>query len=118
MLPPVYTLLRANGTVLSTVGTRIYRHGDAPQNVTLPYITWSVISSVPENELSETPKIDQQSVQVNCWDDSDTDIEALGAAVRAAIEAGHHITEGPQNSRDSETLRYRISFIFTFWQHR
>jgi uncharacterized protein (DUF3820 family) len=49
MLPNIYAILRANATVLSTVGTRIYRHGAAPQDVVKPYITWFVISGIPES---------------------------------------------------------------------
>jgi hypothetical protein len=118
MLPAVYQLLRDSSAVTAAVGTRIYRHGDAPQDVTRPYITWSVISGAPENALDEAPRIDNQTVQVNVWHDSDTGIETLAKDVRDAIEAEHHITQGPTNSRDPETMRYRISFIFTFWNHR
>lgn len=120
MLPAVYKLLHDDSAVRALVQSRIYRHGDAPQQgATLPYITWQIVSSTPENLVDgEPPPIDAMSVQVNCWSDDDAGIEALGAAVRAAIESAHHVTEGPTNGRDPETLRFRITFIFTYWNDR
>lgn len=118
MLPLVYQLLHGDSGVSGIVGTRIYRHGDAPQDVQLPYITWSVTTATPENVLSGAPRVDAMDVQVNCWGNDDADIEHLGECVRDAIESAHHITDGPTNGRDPETMRYRISFIFTFWNDR
>lgn len=120
MLPAVYKLLHDQSAVRDLVGTRIYRHGDAPQQgAMLPYVTWQLISSIPENLVSgDTPPIDAMSVQVNCWSDDDEEVEELGGAVRAAIETAHHVTEGPTNGRDTETLRFRMTLIFTFWNFR
>lgn len=125
MLPVVFPLLSAAGAVTAIIGTnpvRAYRHGYAPQNVVAPYVTWAVISSVPQNALDEVPRVDAASVQIDCWSvntgTGSTGIETLAKAVRDAIEPHAHMVSGPTDSRDAETGRYRISFTFDFWQSR
>lgn len=118
MLPQVKALLVSDSDVAGLVGTRVYRHGDAPQNVALPYVTWFLVSGLPENEMSELPKIDAHHVQVDCWSNSDLEVEALATAVRDAIEPEHHMTAVAVNGRDPETKRYRIGMTFIFWTHR
>lgn len=122
MLPKVYTLLQASSPVVNLVGTRIYRHGTAPQGVVAPYITWFVPSSAPENTLDEVPKIDNATVQVDCWSNNtgagDLEIETLAKAVRDAIEPSYHMIVGPTDGQDPETKRYRCTMLFSFWTDR
>ena len=68
--------------------------------------------------LGELPLVDSYSVQIDCWSDSDAEVEQLAEAVRNAIEAEHHITSFGPNGRDPETMRYRIGMTFTFWNPR
>ena len=118
MLPEVYDLLAGDGLVAELVGTRIYRHGDAPQGVSTPYVTWFVVSGTPENELSGGPRIDAYSVQVDCWADRDALVEEVATAVRDAIELRYHMTAVVANDRDRDTMRYRIGMTFSFWTSR
>lgn len=125
MLPAVFPLLSAAGAVTAIIGTnpvRAYRHGSAPQNVVAPYVTWQVISNVPQNALDEVPRVDAYSVQIDCWSvntgTGSSGVETLAKAVRDAIEPYAHMVSGPTDSRDDETQRYRISFTFDFWTHR
>lgn len=122
MLPSVYPLLTAAPAVTALVGNRIYRHGAAPQTVTAPYITWYVVSGVPENTLDDVPRIDNYSVQVDCWSNNtgtgDAQIEELAEAVRDAIEPTAYMTAVSIDERDFETQRYRMGMTFTFWHHR
>ena len=122
MLPPVYALLTADATVTTLVGTRIYRHGTAPQNVQAPYVTWFLVSGVPENELSSLPRVDRMEVQIDCWSNNtgtgDAQVEALATAVRDALEPTVHMTGVIANEQDFETRRYRLGMQFTFWVKR
>lgn len=122
MLPPVYATLRASTAVVSLVGTRIYRHGAAPQNVVAPYVTWFIVTGDPENELPYTPRIDRFQVQVDCWSNNtgsgDAQVEALAQAVRDAIEPTAYLVRYVVNERDFETQRYRIGMEFTWRVHR
>lgn len=126
MLPQVFQTLKASTDVRAIVGTnapRIYRHGEAPQGVInspdnatpLPYITWLLVSGVPENNLSENSPVGRQSVQIDCWHASDTGIETLADAVRAALEPVVHITSYQDFPRDPETRRFRASFDADFF---
>lgn len=109
MLPPLYTLLSTTSAVSAIVSTRIYPHGEAPQDATQPYVTWQMISGVPENSLSESPDIDRCTLQVNCWHQTSSGIVALATAVRTALETIGHVTGVPINQRDTETRLYWIA---------
>lgn len=120
MLPPIYTWLKASNAVKAIIGNtpRAYRHGEAPQDVTQPYVTWALVAGVPDNELSAVPQSDRYTVQVDCWHQTDTGIESLAAAVRNAIEPYAHMTAIPINNRDAETKLYRIALQFDVLQTR
>lgn len=122
MLPRVYPILKDDSGVASLVGTRIYRHGAAPQKVQAPYVTWYVVSGNPENELTSTPRVDRFEIQVDCWSDNDgsgdTGVETLAEAVRTALEPHGHLTRYAVNERDFDTQRYRIGMEFTLYVHR
>lgn len=119
MLPGVYAILANAAGVVALIGTppRIYRHGDAPQGVLRPYITWFVSSAAPANNLDDVPPVDEYTVQIDCWSEKDAEVEQLAEAVRDAIEPLQHLI-GVSNGRDPETMRFRISLIFTFWTDR
>lgn len=121
MLPPVFQTLKASSAVKAIVGTnppRIYRHGSAPQDTTKPYITWFVVSGLPENNLSDLPPVDAITVQVDCWHPTDAGIESMAEAVRDAIEPYAHMTGMPVNLREPETKLYRIALEFDWWLSR
>lgn len=114
MLPLVYSALRANATVLSLVENRIYRHGSAPENVTRPYITWYVVTSMPELQISGNPCSDMDTVTIDCWSENDTEIENLAYAVRQALDDAKIANRIIQNSRENETRLYRIGIEADF----
>jgi len=118
MLPPIYSTLLASAAVFALVGTRIYRHGRAPQNVDAPYVTWSVITGTPENQLSGTPPVDRQTLQIDCWALTDTGVEALAVAVRDAIEPYAHMTGMPVDQREVETKLWRMALQVDWWLDR
>lgn len=125
MLPAVFPLLSASNAVKAIIGSspvRAYRHGDAPQNAVAPYVTWFVVSGLPENSLSDLPPVDHYDVQIDCWSDSSgvgsTTVETLAQAVRDAIEPRYHMTSVLSDGKDFETQRYRIGMSFSLFTHR
>ena len=120
MLPPIYTWLKASNAVKNIIGTtpRAYRHGDAPQDTTKPYVTWALVGGVPDNELSSVPVSDRYTIQVDCWHNTDKGVEDLAEAVRDAVESHAHMTSMPINGRDAETKLYRIALQFDVLQNR
>lgn len=120
MLPKVFPLLAGSAAVTSLIGTnpvRAYRHGSAPQGVTVPYVTWSIAGGAAENAF-QGACADQFRIQVDCWADADLGVEALAEAVRAAIEPAAHLVAYVANERDATTQRYRISMAFDWWAKR
>ena len=118
MLPPVFQVLKDSPAVMAFVGgqpPRIFRAGSAPQDVDRPYITWQLVTGVPENNLSDPPPVDRQSVQVDCWHQLDKQIDAMATAVRDAVEPHAHMTSVLLHEREPETRLYRIAMQFDFW---
>lgn len=113
-LPNVYQTLRGNSTVLSTVGARIYRHGSAPQNVQKPYITWFIVTGVAENVLNAAPCADIDTVQIDCWSETDEGIETLVYAVRAALDSNLIANRIVVNMRENDTKLYRMAIEADF----
>lgn len=119
MLPLVFTWLKV-APVEAIIGSppRAYRHSDAPQDTTRPYVTWSLISGVPDNNLSTVPPSDRLTIQVDCWHQTDAGVESLATAVRDAIEPYGYLTSIPVNLRETETKLYRIGLQFDILQAR
>lgn len=118
MLPPIYPTLSASPSVSAIVGTRIYPHADAPQDVAAPYVTWFLAGGSPEITLSEPPLVDRMTVQIDCWHPTSAGVVALSLAVRDAIESHAHITGYPINTRDAETKLYRMGLQLGWWLSR
>jgi len=118
MLPPVYALLTTATAVAAIVSTRVYSHGDAPQDVAQPYVTWQMVSGVPENSLADAPDIDRCTLQVNCWHPTSAGIVTLATAVRAALETAGHVTGVPIDQRDTATKLYWIAIQMDWFYPR
>lgn len=121
MLPPIFALLKAAPAVTAIVGvnpTKVFRHGAAPQGTVAPYVVWSVISDVPENNLSDLPPVDRVTVQVDCYHTTDQGVVDLATAVRNALELHGHMTGMPINQRETDTKLYRIALQFDFFLAR
>lgn len=118
MLPLLYRYLRESTRVVDMVDTRIYRRGIGPDKPQQPYVTWQVISGVPENTLSETPSKDRMTVQIDCWHRDDKGCEVLATAVRDALEDKGHMTGTPVDQRDPETKLWRLALEFDFFVDR
>lgn len=118
MLPPIFAILNGNSAVHAIAGDRIYPHGSAPQDVARPYVTWFLLSSIPENELDGTPDVDRCSVQIDCWADDGAGSVRLASAVRDAIEPHAHVTNIALNGREPETGLYRFAIQTDYWLSR
>lgn len=114
MLPNVYQALRSNAAVVNAVGTRIYRHGSAPQDVVKPYVTWFVVTGQPQDVLNAAPCHDRDTVQVDCWSETDTGVETLAYAVRDALDNKLISNRMVINNRETDTKLYRIAIEADF----
>jgi len=115
MMPPVLETLAADSNTLALLGSNVWRHDDAPQDVLPPYATWFV-SAAPENSLSEIPGIDRATVTVNIYSADDAEVVTIATAVRDAIEPFAHLINTPVDNRDrGGTKLYRIALQFDWW---
>lgn len=114
MLQNVYQTLRDNAIVVNTVGTRIYRHGYAPQDVQKPYITWFLVTGQPEDVLNAPPCHDRDVIQIDCWSETDTGVETLAYAVRAALDSKLISNRIVIDNRETDTKLYRMALEADF----
>lgn len=120
MLPAVFQTLKT-AAVLAIVGgtpVRIFRHGAAPQDIEKPYVTWFEVSGQPYDQLSGAPCGDFDSVQIDCWSKSDTQVEQLAEAIRDAVDAAGIANRIVVNLRDPDTKLYRIGLEADFINSR
>ena len=126
MLPAVFATLKTSADVCNLVGPsanalRIWRHtapDDYPRPIRQAYVTWFVVTSVPENNLSDPPPLDRVVIQVDCWHPDDRGAVALATAVRDCIEPHAHMTAMPIDQKDTETQLYRIALQFDWFDGR
>jgi hypothetical protein len=121
MTPPVFALLSTDFECLRLLGNnpiRAYPFGEAPQHVQLPYVTWQLISGVPENYMDCAPDIDSISTQIDIWAYSQGEASEVFSALRSALELDAHIVGVGIEGREPDTRIYRISLTVDFWTAR
>lgn len=118
---PLYAICKASTPVTTLLGSnpmRMYAFGLAPQNVTKPYVVWSLITGIPGNNLSVPPDHDYFNTQIDIFADTGVSAEAVKDAMRAAIEEVTHIATWNGEGRDPSTKNYRITFSVDWFVKR
>lgn len=124
LLPNLYPLVAAAPAITALIGSppRFYKHGKAPQGVVAPYATQRAATVTPENDLSDTPRVDGTRVQVSIWSVNSgagaAGIETLAKAFRDALEPKYDVLDIRDMGQDAETSRYRIDIDVWVWNHR
>ena len=117
MYPPIFSLVSADVTVKSLLGSnpvRVFPFGSAPDRVSLPYAVWQLVSGEPENYIGNTPDMDSFIVQVDVYADTPSQAREAAEALRDAIEPHAHIIAWRGESRDRDTKNFRYSFDVEF----
>lgn len=110
---PLFTTLSASNAVKALIGSnpvRCHPHGEAPQGVAKPYVTYQQVSGSPENYLGTLPDADTSVTQVDVYADTVSSARAVYSAIRGAVEPVAYVTSVRELGRDAETNNYRISF--------
>lgn len=114
MMPPVFATCFASNAVKALIGTtpcRIFPFGLAPEQVVKPYAVWQVITGTPDNTLDDCgPHTDRANIQIDVYADTAAVAESVTVALRDAIEPVAYVTRWGGQTRDPETLNYRITF--------
>lgn len=120
MFPPLYTTLQASADVRALLGARprLWQFGEAPaidpqsRATQTPYATWLLVAAAPFNTLSESPDRDRQTLQIDLWGNTETEVRAAAAAVRAQLETVTHCLGFRTLPRDEKTRLFRVSLDF------
>lgn len=119
MTPPVYEILSASAAVTALVpASRIRGQGYGGETPFAPYITWQLVSGLPENYVGNRPGIDSFRVQIDCWSKSAAQSKAIAAAVRDALETGAVCVAIFGDDYDDEVELYRYGFDWAFYTQR
>jgi hypothetical protein len=116
-LPAIQSALTGSGALTAIVGARIYQTL-APEDVARPYVIWTLVSAVPENQLPYAPEDDDQRVQVDTFSESQTQARQAVQAAADACEAIGYIVFGPWFSFEDDTKLHRGSFDVEVWTKR
>lgn len=110
----LYNALSDSTTLTGIVGDRIYANR-APDNVIRPYAVYSVISKVPQNDLSDDPVVDKVRVQVDCYSEASyTQAKNMAAACRAALKSQGYCTFERDDYESDEKL-HRVQLDFSIF---
>ncbi|MBZ5489144.1 DUF3168 domain-containing protein [Halomonas aquamarina] len=119
-MPPLFRVCAANAGVTALLGvnpTRLFPFGGAPENVPKPYAVYQVLNGVPENYLAEPPDVDDWSIQVDIYATTVSDVNAVLAALRRAIEPHAYITRlggtGTEPNTQLKTTSFDVSWTHT-----
>lgn len=81
----IYDLLSNDGTVSGLVSTRIFPD-TVPQNTSFPYISYTVISTLPTDAKDGASRLDVVNVQVDIYSRDYSTTQDIAAGVRAALD--------------------------------
>lgn len=117
-----YLVGASPSAVTLLVGNRVY-YVKAPQNVLRPYVVYTLISGVPQNQLDGTPGIENYRVQIDAYVDETAGPDAAKALFKACRDElewdnrAHCISENFIDFED-DTKLYRASGDFSLWLNR
>lgn len=121
MLAPIFKTINTPA-VRAVVGNRIYGKGIAPQGTPTPYITWFTVVGDPYLNLSDAPHGDIDMIQIDCWSgsgDADEGVaNQLAKAVRDALDAAGQANRVIADTRETDTMLFRISLQTDFIHDR
>lgn len=115
MIPDVQGVLV---TALASITPRVYRT-KAAENAAAPYAVWTIVSGVPENQLSGAPETDNARIQIDTYSLSQSQSRQMCELAQAAIETtSANVIFGPTETREPDTKLWRWSFDSSFWTNR
>lgn len=117
MIPPIVDLAKENPALVALLGAnpfRFYAFGDAGDGPVYPYVTYQVVSGLPDNYLAGRPDSDSWVLQVDCWAKSESEVVSIAAGIRDAVELDSYITNWGGSNRDPVTRNYRFNFTVEF----
>lgn len=114
----IYAALAADVTVAALIGARLWdtqAPGGEARPLATPYVIGFVVSTVPENMLSETVGVDQAHMQFDIYGATKASCKAVLAAFRTVLEGLGYEVAARDVPLESTTDNRRIILEFSFW---
>ena len=89
MLAELFKVFSSDSTITNIVGNRVFPHHLPQSNLTLPVLTYQLISNTHDYTLENAYGVARARVQVDCWGDTLATVESLAEAVRQTIQGAH-----------------------------
>lgn len=116
MIPDCQSVLT---TALASITPRVYRT-QADENAAAPYAVWTIVSGIPENQISGAPETDNARIQFDFYSLSQSQSRQMCGLAQAAIEDlnAANVIFGPVESRETDTKLWRWNFDISWWSNR
>jgi len=82
----LFQFLTQQSGVIALVNDRVYPVGESPKTIVYPYITYQKISNRHIRHMSVGSQLAASRFQINCWAKDASDADAVGQAVREAMD--------------------------------
>jgi hypothetical protein len=116
MIPDVQGVLTAALTSIS--GCAVYRT-QAIEGAVAPYVVWTIVSAVPENQISGAPETDNARIQIDTYSKTQSQSRQMCDLAQAAVEdTSANVIFGPTETRETDTKLWRWSFDSSWWNNR
>lgn len=104
---PVYQILAV--PTVTAITPRIWQDV-ARDDEAAPYVVWMRQAVVPENNLSDRPPGDRESIRVDVVARDEAERDALTTACRDAVESHGHVLTIQSLGKDADTGYWRMTF--------
>lgn len=110
----VYTTLRDDAGVGAICADRIYPV-IALQDTTRPYVVYTLVSAVPQNQLDGDYGCDNRRVQLDSYAETYAQARGLADAVRTSLSAIGYLTVENFVTYEVDTKLFRVSQDYSFY---
>lgn len=114
----IYARLSAYADLTALVGSKIYPL-TVPQDIELPYVSYFIVSDIPEHCMGQDGDIRTIRLQISCWANTYDEVKAIEVQVKAALSRyrGGNIqdifTDSSLDLYDGEEDVYHVPVDFT-----
>ena len=107
----LYATINNDAGVTTLVADRIYPQV-APDNASVPYVTYQVVATEAHNLLAGAPPTERKLIQINCISNSYANAKAIAEAIKSSlnVSTGYLNSEGDDYFPQTENHRVRLDF--------
>lgn len=111
ILTLVYESMANDAGVSAIVGDRIYPLL-APENTSIPFVTYSKVTVVPENVIRGNASIERGTFIISCYASTSLSSNAIASAIKAAFSGIGYI-ESERDDYEPATAFYSTKLVLS-----